>query len=361
MKIPFFVLTALAITSTEAFADDCDFIRKAIKDLPAQGGEVKVPNGTYNCESAIVIDRNNVSLRGESQAGTVLRLADNHHAPILVIGDQTTHQNESGQYVTAHRVKNVSVMNLTFDGNKDNHDVTKECGETHCDGNANSIRNNGITIRGAEDIKIENVTAHSTISGGMVTEKYCYRLKVKNFESYNNHFDGFAGYETEDSDFKNMYLHDNRGAGISIDINFNKNRFVDSLIDKNRDVGIFARELHGNKFIRVKVKRSGKHATFFAAANADEVERTCARDNLFEDVEFMENKMEGFHNNNGCKGNKIVGNSNLCRNGKEGFVDEIPGSLFIADTVRCGKANQPATSMPAEQEQEEAPQSTQAL
>ncbi len=336
MKITIlFALFFLTLQTQSARADDCEFIRKAIKALPEKGGKVSVPNGTYNCESAIVIDRSRVILQGESEAGTILRLADGHHAPILVIGDKTTLLNANGQYVTAHRVAKIKVKNLTLDGNRDNHDVNKECGETHCDGDANAIRNNGITIRGAEDVVVENVTAHSTISGGMVTEKYCYRLKVRNFTSYNNYFDGFAGYETEDSDFSHMFLHHNRGAGISIDINFNDNRIRDSRLHDNGDVGIFARELRGNKFVRISILRSGKHGTFFAAANPKELYRTCARENTFEDVTISGNKWAGFHNNNGCPGNKIVGKSNLCDNEKGGVSEEMQDSLFVAESVKC--------------------------
>ena len=224
------------------------------------------------------------------------------------------------------------MKNLTLDGNRLNHDEKKECGENICEGDPSGIRNNGITIRGANNITIENVTTHSMISGGMVTEKYSHHLKVNNFESYDNFFDGFAGYQTEHSTFSKLNLHHNLGAGISIDIDFNNNLLADSSLHDNHDVGIFARNLTGNRFSRLSIQRSGNHGVFLAQA---EREGSCARNNIFEDVQINESKLSGFRLNNNCPGNQIIGRSDLCRNPQGGVSQEINGVLGVGPEVSC--------------------------
>ena len=49
------------------------------------------------------------------------------------------------------------------------------------------------------------------------------RLTVCDLNSYDNQFDGLACFLTVDCLFTNLYLHDNPGAGISLDGNFNHN------------------------------------------------------------------------------------------------------------------------------------------
>lgn len=320
------------LMTVSAFADDCDSIRDAIVALPPGGGQIWVAPGIYNCGAPIIINRSNVSLKGAGQDLVTIRLIDQIHAPLLIIGDSKTIRDENGNYVTEHRVSNIRVSGFSFDGNRANHDPSKECGETICDGDPNAVRNNGITIRGASDIIVENVTTHSMISGGLVTEKYCRNLIVRNFNSYNNYFDGFAGYETEQSEFYNLFLHNNRGAGISIDINFNNNVIRDSKLYDNGDVGLFARNLSGNHFNRLSIQRSGNHGVFLANA---EHPNSCARDNQFDAVLINGSRRSGFRLNNDCNGNRITGASNLCGNAEGGVSEETKGSLTVDESVSC--------------------------
>ncbi len=326
-----FFITVITFTGV-AKAYDCATLRAEVASLPAAGGTIQIPAGVYDCDASIIINRSHVKLIGAGQAQVVLRLADQVHAPLIVIGEPQIILDGNGNYVTAHRVSDIEISNMTLDGNRLNHDEKKECGEHICEGDPTGVRNNGITIRGASDILIQNVTTHSMISGGLVTEKYCQRLKVVNFESYDNFFDGFAGYQTENSVFTGLNLHHNLGAGISIDIDFNNNIVQDSELHDNHDVGIFARNLTGNRFVRVSIQRSGNHGVFMAEAEAP---NSCARNNTFEDVQINDSKFAGFRLNNNCPGNKIIGASNLCGNSAGGVSEERSGVLSVAAGVSC--------------------------
>ncbi len=325
----FFGLMTLGLSAS---AYDCATLISQMNALPDTGGSVQVPAGNYDCDASIIINRSHIELKGAGQKLTTLRLKDQVHAPLIVIGEPKIVIDENGNYVTAKRVSDIRVSDMTLDGNRANHDEKKECGEHICEGDPSGVRNNGISIRGASDVTIENITTHSMISGGMVTEKYCNNLKVKNFESYDNFFDGFAGYQTENSTFSQMNLHHNLGAGISIDIDFNNNLVVDSELHDNHDVGIFARHLSGNHFLRVSIQRSGNHGVFLAEAEA---KGSCARDNTFEDVQINFSKLAGFRLNNNCPGNKIIGHSDLCNNPLGGVSQETDGVLELSNEVSC--------------------------
>lgn len=346
-----FVLPILLLSFLESFVnaepllqvqDDCTYIRHAIESLKTTGGVVKMEPKLHVCRAPIFISYDNIHLDGVDKSKAIIKLQDWVHAPILVVGTKTGTNDETGRFGTVKIVRNVKVTNLTLDGNKDNHHTDKECYEHHCDGDAESIRNNGITIRGAYDAVVENVVAHSTISGGMVTEKDVLRLKVKNFESYNNFFDGFAGYETEQSVLENVYLHSNRGAGISIDIRFNNNKVVDSVLSNNKDVGVFARDLSGNLFERVTITGSGSFGVFLAAAD---LPHTCAENNTFKDVLITKSYRAGIRVNDNCQGNKVIGKSNLNGNNLGGFVytpdsciNEVnPGTTRTPHDFQCDK------------------------
>ena len=314
--------------------DQCEFIRRAIDALPSTGGTVKIPAGVFECKAKIVLKKSNVKIFGTGRATTTLRLANQSPAPVLVIGDDKVIQDKQGNWVTATRVSNIEVSDLTVDGNLANQDHTKECGNGSCDGDVSNIRNNAITIRGASYVTLNRVTAHSAISGGLVTEKYCDHLYVKDFTSYGNYFDGFAGYQTEKSLFENVNLSRNRGAGISIDIDFNNNKFLGGTLASNGDVGIFARFLHNVIFEDLVISRSGSHGAFLAESDHG---NTCANDVEFRSVVIEGSNGYGIFLASPCTGNKITGKSVLAGN-KSGCTFVNSGTTMSMDaTSECRK------------------------
>ncbi len=331
MKRSLGIFLSLSICWT-AQADDCEFIRESLRNFSDDGGVIAIPAGTFNCSKMIVLKKSHVTLKGAGRTKTILRLADRSHAPVLVIGDEKVMQNETGDWVTVTRVTDVEVSDLTIDGNLDNQDPTKECGNGTCDGDVSNIRNNAITIRGADNVRLFRVTAHSAISGGLVTEKYCRNLKVSDFTSYANYFDGFAGYQTEDSVFENLNLSLNRGAGISIDIDFNKNRFVGGILAGNGDVGIFARQTNDVGFENLHIGKSGNHGIFLAAAGHP---NSCANRNEFRSVVIEGSNGHGIHIADACVGNKVTGHS-ILKNNRNGCYYVNAATTFPSDsTVTC--------------------------
>lgn len=322
-----------ALNVRAAQADECEFLRRELRAAPVHG-VVHVPEGTFECARPLVIDRDDVTLAGAGRGRTTLRLAPGTHAPLLIVGDARTIRDANGNFVAARRVRNVGVRDLSLDGNRWRQDARKECGGAVCEGDSYSVRNNGLTVRGATDVRIERVESFANVSGGLVTEKYCERLWVEDFEAYDNFFDGFAGYETVDSDFRRMRLTRNRGAGISLDLNFNANRFADVVIENSGDVGIFGRHARANRFENVIIQRSGNHGVFLARA---EEATSCARDNEFWSLNVQRSERAGFRLNDACPGNRVRAGSDLCLNMEGAFSESSPGSLIVEQGVACAR------------------------
>ena len=293
---------------------DSTAIIKALKRLPAEGGRVILGSGIFTVHEPIVLDRDNVELRGDGST-TILRLADRAVCPVLVIGSIVT--------PTPRIVSRVSVKNLVLDGNRRSQDL--ECWGGVCDsGGVSVIRNNGLTIRGASDIKVEQIIARNARSGGVVIEKHCREIYIDNLEASDNHFDGLACYETEDSYFNRLNLHHNQAAGISLDLDFNHNTIKSAEIHNNGSQGIFMRKSNNNDFKKITLHNNGNQGVFIAQAD-DDVGTSC-KNNVFSDMTVENNKGYGFRINDPSCTENLVRNSQF-KNNAPGNVSEVADKL----------------------------------
>lgn len=315
-----YVVSTLLVmfTSSSSFAAEaiqeknCDAIQKAIHQLPDEGGEVKLSHGTYTCTKPIIIDKNNVILRGAGPA-TLLRLADNANAPIIIMG--------LAEGVPSRATHHVRVSDLMIDGNRANQ--VSECMGGPCSDEF-PLRNNGISIRRCVDCVVQSVTVYGAMSGGLVTELGCRRLTIRDYTSYDNEFDGLAGYETEDSTFSGIHLYGNKAAGISTDIKFNNNKFYDVTITDNKTVGIFMRDSLDNSFTNLHIRDSVQHGIFLAQVNTDP--STAATGNTFTGVVISRSGGMGvLANDASCINNMMVGAQFI--NNKHGCISEATAGL----------------------------------
>ncbi len=295
--------------------DECTFIREKINDLPSIGGEVLIPEGTYECRAPIILDQSHTHLRGQGKV--LLRLAKNINAPVIIMGDANT---------PPRPLQNIQVSDLSIDGNRWYQKM--ECWGGPCDsGGTSFIRNNGITVRGLTKGRIKNIFITSARSGGVVTERGCYDLIVENLTAVDNEFDGFAGYETVGAQLINLDLSNNRAAGISLDIRFHGNYFQNLKLENNNDVGIFMRDSNSNIFENVRISGSGNHGLFIAQIDD---KATCPADNEFSNLTVESSRGFGFLLNNACEGNRLTGLARFSNN-RDGCIKEPEGSRLIVE------------------------------
>lgn len=316
-------------TVTVRAEDGCEGIQDAIDDLPVLGGQVVVEAGDYTCAEPIVIDRDNIDLRGQG-AATVLNLADGANSPVLVLG----------QTIDAPTLSrgNIHVSDLVIDGNRENQDI--ECWGGPCD--THPIRNNGITLRRVSDVLIERVTVYGARSGGLVAERGSRRVTVRDFNSSDNHFDGLAAYETEDSRFSGLHLYNNCAAGLSFDSQFDNNIITDAVIRRDSNskcepalpdgtVGIFMRYSRDNTFHVLQILGSREHGVFLAQVDADPT--TAASGNTFSGMVVTGSGGAGLRVNDASVVNTLVVESQFIENAGGCISEAVEGQVQVVGVI----------------------------
>lgn len=285
-------------------------IQAAIDKLPPEGGVVQiVAKRPIPVRKSIVIKRNNVILRGEGTTATWLVLDNEINAPVIIMGDDAA---QPGTTCT-----NIHVRDLSIDGNRLNQ-------SSEVNPSNPALRNNGISIRRVTDSSVERVSVASCRSGGLVVELVSRRIAIRNFESYDNHFDGLAGYETEDSIFTDLKLHNNLAAGLSFDLDFVRNIIHNCIILNSGSVGIFMRDTRDNIFSNLLIRDSAQHGAFLAQADSDVT--TPASGNTFVGCVIADSGGAAFRVNDvSCIDNTLTA-SQLIGN-VEGGVSEATGGL----------------------------------
>lgn len=293
-------------------------IQAALDGLPEGGGTVALRPGVYAIDRPITLQKDNQTLRGAGPA-TILRLADNANCPLLVMGTLGN--------TPTNIVRNLRVSDLDIDGNRTNQQVESWSVE----GEGSEIRNNGLTVRGVTDAFVERVRCFRCRSGGLVTEKSVHRLTVSDYSSWDNQFDGLAAYATENSVFTRLILHDNPGAGLSLDHSFLHNVVSDAVLTSN-GCGIFMRYSRDNLFQGLTIRDSREHGVFMAetavknaAGEWIPTPNTECTGNVFSGLLITDSVGAGFLVNNDTCSNNLIQGARFARNGLGGLCQSKPG------------------------------------
>lgn len=293
-------------------------INRAIAELKDSGGEIVLGTGTYHCTSPVILRHDDITLHGAGP-GTKLRLEARANCPVVIIGDEANKPR--------HQVSRVCVADLAIDGNRTQQGG--ECWNGQCDtGEFTAIRNSGVVIRRARNILVLRVSTTDCRSGGLVTEKHCRKLTVRQFTADHHEFDGLACYETEDSLFEDMHLHHNKSSGISTDLKFRRNTLRNVRMVQNGSHGIFMRDSSHNAFENIEIRDSGNAGIFIAQVD-DRSETGCVS-NRFTNVTVTGSNGPAVQVcSPSCKRNAFT-NSRFTGN-KEGLREAEPGLVKTKD------------------------------
>jgi hypothetical protein len=289
-------------------------IQKALDGLPPHG-EVLLSAGTYEISKPLMLRHDYETLLGSGPA-TILHLADGAGCPVVILGPPL---NET-KTPAAHLL----LANLLIDGNRKNQKL--ELWRIAGDGSV--FDNNGVQIWNVTDAAVEHVICCCCRSGGLVAASV-RRLRISDFDSYDNEFDGLACYQTEDSRFDGLRLHENLAAGISLDLGFNDNSISNAALDGN-DSGIFMRQSRDNSFNGLIISKSHHDGIFMAQAAV----ATAGGWQLCPDTQCNGNSFENLVVSD-CGGRAFQVNDASCTN------NAISGARFQRNLL--GGLGQPAT------------------
>jgi hypothetical protein len=135
---------------------------------------------------------------------------------------------------------------------------------------------------------------------------------VRDLTAFDNEFDGLACYQTTNCLFTKLYLHDNPGAGISLDLAFNHNVISNAVLTAN-NLGVFMRASRDNQFHDISIFNSRHYGVFMAQAEEktdrgwQPAPRTECADNSFTTLIASDCGSAAFRvNNTTCTNNVIV-------------------------------------------------------
>ena len=308
MGAPAFILTL------RANANGAE-IQKALDGLPPRG-EVVLSPGTYEISEPLMLRHDYETLRG-SGPGTVLHLANGAVCPVVILGPPMSE--------TKHQATHLLLASLLIDGNRKNQQ--RELWRTAGDGS--EFNNNGVEVWNVTDSAVDHVTCCRCRSGGLVTAGV-RRLQVSDFAAFDNQYDGLACYETEQSRFDGLRLHDNLAAGISLDLSFDNNYITNAVLNGN-DLGIFMRHSRHNAFKGVTISKCHRHGVFMAQATS----RTSKGWRLFPGTECIGNVFENLMVTD-CGGKAFQVNDASC------ISNAISGARFLRNPM--GGLSQPTTN-----------------
>lgn len=272
----------------------CHDINQAIQGLHGSGGVVSIAAGTYVCTEPIIINRDNVKVIGAGRKQTLIKAANATPLPLVVIGSVINVMNPKTKSPHPNfMVQNISLSRMTIDGNYQSHqwaknparDTTKpriddvECFDPRNGVSQNCgtdsghfIRNNALTIRRAEHVRVSDIETRGAYSGGITLEKGNRDVLMDNFSSSLNYFDGFAGYDTTESHFTNMNVSNNQYSGISLDWGFEWNSLSNVIAENNGDNGIFSQHVGHNTLENMRLANN-KNLGIYLAGGFDEHEK----------------------------------------------------------------------------------------
>ena len=291
-------------------------IQKALDSLPESGGEVVLPPGNFEVFQPIVLWRDHQTLRG-CGAETVLHLADDANCPVIILGEAVNNPQPT--------VKFLRVADLYIDGNR----LHQQRELWQLQGEDSEIHNNGITVQNVSDSVVEQVTCARCRSGGLVTTRGVSQLTVRDLTAFDNEFDGLACYETTNCLFTDLCLHDNPGAGISLDLAFNHNVISNAVLAAN-DLGVFMRASCDNQFYNISIRDSRQYGVFMAhtveqTANGwQAVPQTECEQNYFTNLTAVDCGVAAFWINNITCTNNVIAGAWFGESARSEFVPSHP-------------------------------------
>ena len=252
------------------------------KPVGADANTIFLPPGVTIVKTPIIL-KSGQSLIGDN---STLYLESGANCPVIIAGSDE-------DFPTVSR--DIFIYGVEIDGNKANQQFEIE--------KRGHIRNNGISVRNADNVIISNVSVRNCRSGGLVLERGSRRVAVLNSVFSENFFDGVAGYESEGCLLYNLESTQNEAAGISLDLNFDKNTILYSSINGNKKEGIFMRHSNYNRFSNLSISGNGGDSVFIALS---ELPKSAAKFNVFSDIYFFLNKGDFKINDLDCIGNKLI-------------------------------------------------------
>lgn len=281
----------LASANPEA---DCDRrvrpgedLQNAIDGLPDNGRHqtLCLDAGTYRLNEMVVIERSNVTLRGqgrEGQAVTLLQMEEGVSSPVLVLGDAYHREPQ-------RPIRQVTVERLAIRGAAQAAHEFKPA--------LPYLSNSGLIVRRGEDIVLRDLDIRQCRSACLLTEYHSRDVLIENNHLSQAEWDGLSLNRAGPTRVVGNVIEDNVAAGITVEY-LQGSEVVDNVIAGNGSHGLYLADAEHNRFSNNLIKNNRLAGVFLTCSirQRDPVlcwDNSFSRDNVFSRNRF-ENNRYGF-------------------------------------------------------------------
>ncbi len=326
----------LIIDGTTYSADGAG-IQAALNALPAQGGEVYIPEGTYNIApgvAPITIPQNNITLRGAGE-GTILYLADGANANVigasakqgLAIKDLYINGNDAGNAGTCHGINfsdvdysiidNVYIYDMQNYGinlvsnasfNKINNNIFTSntyaiytgAGEEFDTITANTFYSNNYAIYlAADNTVINDNLIHTSTSGAIYLVSSAERNTVAGNTIRNSKYGVYVG--GDDNAITGNSIYNSSLYGIQLS-GAENNTVVSNTIKDSTQYGIYLSSSHHNTIESNSTYSNSRDGIYINASNNNTISGNSVDSNTRHGVKITDSS------SNTITGNSIIDN-----------------------------------------------------
>ncbi len=280
--------TELAAASPEA---DCDRrvrpgedLQNALDGLPENGQHqtVCLDAGTYRLNEMVVIERANLTLRGQGSQGqqaTLLQMQEGTPSPVLVLGDAYHREPQKP-------INQVTVERLAIRGDTQAEREFKPA--------LPYLSNSGLVVRRGEGIVLRDLDIRHCRSACLLTEYHSQDVLIENNTLSQAEWDGLSLNRAGPTRVVGNVIEDNVAAGITVEY-LQGSEVVDNVIADNGSHGLYLADAEHNRFSNNLIKNNQLAGVFLTCSirHRDPVQcwdNSFSRDNVFSHNRFEHNR-----------------------------------------------------------------------
>lgn len=277
--------TGLAPANSQA---DCDRrvrpgenLQNALDGLPENGQHqtVCLDAGTYRLSEMVVIERDNLTLRGQGREATLLQMQEGISSPVLVLGDAYHREPQ-------RPIRQVTVERLAIRGDAKAAREFKPA--------LPYLSNSGLIVRRGEGIVLRDLDIRRCRSACLLTEYHSRDVLIENNTISQAEWDGLSLNRAGPTRVVGNVIEDNVAAGITVEY-LQGSEVVDNVIADNGSHGVYLADAEHNRFSNNLISNNQLAGIFLTCSirHRDPVlcwDNSFSRDNVFEHNRFEDNR-----------------------------------------------------------------------
>lgn len=285
------ILLGLFVLNSMAWADSrnaCsrrvttgEDLQVTLDGLPENGSHqiVCLDAGTFHLKDMVVLERNNLTLRGAGPDKSILQMASGVSSPVLVLGD--AHHQEPQRPIRQVTVEGLGIHGGGHSDSEFRPDLPY-------------LSNSGLIVRRGEQITLRNLELNDCRSACLLTEYHSKDVLMENNHVSGAEWDGISLNRAGPTRIIGNTIENNTAAGITVEF-MEGSEIRNNVIANNGSHGLYLADAEHNRFEKNMIRTNAGAGVFLTCSVRDRDPVLCwdnsfSRDNTFVDNRFEHNR-----------------------------------------------------------------------